>query len=97
MNQVISKNETVSERDIEMLKALAHPVRLKIVKELMKRGKCNVKELTNLLHLPQSSISQCLNKLKNAKIVTYERFGTEVVYYMKNPKVVSLMGVLFSR
>ncbi|MED2229417.1 transcriptional regulator, partial [Bacillus thuringiensis] len=39
----------IPEADVELLKIMAHPVRLQIVKELEHRKICNVTQLTELL------------------------------------------------
>ncbi|GAA3321904.1 hypothetical protein GCM10020331_039680 [Ectobacillus funiculus] len=58
----------------ELLKVLAHPVRLCIVKGLIERGPSNVSTMYTCLNMPQSTISQHLAKLKKVlKIVTSER------------------------
>lgn len=51
------ENVTKYEGMAELLKALAHPVRLCIVKGLMDK-KCNVTHMQDCLELPQSTISQ---------------------------------------
>lgn len=83
------------EGNAEMLKVLAHPVRLCIVKGLIDRGACNVSTMYTRLNMPQSTISQHLAKLKSAKIVTSERKGLEIYYNVENKKVIQLVNVLF--
>ncbi|WP_416827226.1 ArsR/SmtB family transcription factor [Ectobacillus polymachus] len=83
------------EGNAEMLKVLAHPVRLCIVKGLIERGACNVSTMYTCLNMPQSTISQHLAKLKSAKIVTSERKGLEIYYNVENKKVIQLVNVLF--
>jgi DNA-binding transcriptional ArsR family regulator len=56
----------------EMLKALSHPARLKIVVGLLK-DECNVAQIQKVLRLPQSTISQHLRVLKNAGVVKGRR------------------------
>ena len=41
----------------EVLKAMAHPVRLCMVRGLLQNGKCNVTSMQNRLNLPQSTVS----------------------------------------
>ncbi len=57
----------------EVLKVLAHPVRLSLVKIMLAKGPTNVTTMYGDLQMPQSTISQHLSKLKAAKMVT----GTE--------------------
>jgi ArsR family transcriptional regulator, arsenate/arsenite/antimonite-responsive transcriptional repressor len=61
------------------LKALGHPVRLKIAKGLLKDG-CNVNKIVDELKLPQSTVSQHLTILKNAGIIEGVRNGVKICY-----------------
>lgn len=79
----------------ELLKILAHPVRLCIVNGLIKNGGCNVSHMQNCLSMPQSTISQHLQKLRTAGIIEGERNGLEVSYRICNDKVKKIMKVLF--
>lgn len=79
----------------ELLKILAHPVRLCIVNGLIKNGGCNVSHMQNCLGMPQSTISQHLQKLRIAGIIEGERNGLEVSYRICNDKVKKIMEVLF--
>ncbi|MEC2548636.1 metalloregulator ArsR/SmtB family transcription factor, partial [Bacillus cereus] len=54
----------------EVLKVLAHPVRLSLVKIMLAKGPTNVTTMYGDLQMPQSTISQHLSKLKAAKMVT---------------------------
>jgi DNA-binding transcriptional ArsR family regulator len=80
----------------EMLKALAHPVRLCIVKGLLQKGRCNVSFMQDCLDLPQSTVSQHLQKLRSAGIVATERSGLEMHYTIASPKVARLIQAMFS-
>ena len=80
----------------ELLKVLAHPVRLCIVKGLLENGGCNVTYMQNCLNAPQSTVSQHLQKLKNAGIIEGTRDGLMVNYKICNPRVSRLLAVLFS-
>ena len=68
------------ETQAELLRALAHPTRLCIVKGLMENGPRNVSQMQSCSGLPQPSISQHLSRLRAAGIVEGERRGLEVVY-----------------
>lgn len=63
----------------EMLKAIAHPARLKIIAGLLK-NECNVSQIQLALRLPQSTISQHLKVLRNVGIIKGRREGTKVCY-----------------
>ncbi|MFX3623676.1 MAG: ArsR/SmtB family transcription factor [Ectobacillus sp.] len=89
-------NYHLSEDDVQMLRSLAHPVRLRLVQELMQRGACNVTQLQEALQIPQSTVSQHLTKLKQNKVVQHERRGLEVYYQVHDGKINNVMNTLFS-
>ncbi|KQY87896.1 transcriptional regulator [Paenibacillus sp. Root52] len=81
----------------EFLKALSHPVRLCIVRGLMRKKKCNVSYMQECLDLPQSTVSQHLQKLRSAGIVATERNGLEVNYVLADVRVEQLIRILFEK
>ncbi|HDX9609777.1 ArsR/SmtB family transcription factor [Bacillus cereus] len=83
----------ISEEDVDVLKVMAHPVRLQIVNELMHHKMCNVTQLTEILRLPQSTVSQHLSKLRGT-VLRAERRGLEMHYYINNAKARQIIGIL---
>jgi predicted transcriptional regulator len=81
----------------ELLKVLAHPVRLCIVKGLIDNGECNVTYMQNCMDTPQSTISQHLQKLKFAGIVEGNRNGLEINYRVCSDEVINLINVLINK
>ena len=79
----------------ELLKALANPTRLQIVHNLFLTGCHNVSCMERGTGMSQSCISQHLQKLKAAGVVTAERSGTEVYYKAASRKVAGLVAALF--
>ena len=79
----------------EILKALAHPVRLCIVRGLAQSDGCNVTYMQNCLDIPQSTISQHIAKLRSAKIIEGDRNGLEITYHLKDERVKKIIEVLF--
>lgn len=79
----------------ELLKALAHPLRLCIVRGLIQKNGCNVTHMQDCLNAPQSTISQHLQKLRMAGIVQGERNGTEIRYRVCNENVIRLIAIFF--
>lgn len=76
----------------EILKALAHPVRLKIAYGLSKKENCNVNSIAEKLSVPQSTISQHLNILKNAGIITGYKKGVEVCYKVESLETIKILN-----
>ncbi|HGP3676980.1 MULTISPECIES: ArsR/SmtB family transcription factor [Bacillus cereus group] len=95
MTTIQASNEMhkIPEADVELLKIMAHPVRLQIVKELEHRKICNVTQLTELLDIPQSTVSQHLSKMRG-KILRSERKGLEMYYHIVNSKACQIVSVL---
>lgn len=83
------------ENKAELLKAIAHPIRLCIVRGLMQQEGRNVTNIQTCLEMPQSTVSQHLAKLKAAGIVEGRRSGTEVNYYVVNKEVRDIVKNLF--
>jgi DNA-binding transcriptional ArsR family regulator len=77
----------------DILKALAHPARLKIVVGLLK-DECNVAQIQRVLGLPQSTISQHLRVLKNADIIKGRREGTKTCYRVIDKRVRKIMELI---
>ena len=68
----------------DILKALAHPVRVLIVSALMEGDRC-VCELNKLAEIDQSGLSRHLASLKKAGIVSDQRAGMKVFYHLETP------------
>ncbi|HDX9694429.1 transcriptional regulator [Bacillus thuringiensis] len=88
-----SKKTNITEEDVEILKIMAHPIRLRIVNELSKHNTFNVSQLTKILEIPQSSVSQHLSKMKG-KVLKVERKGLEIYYSIRNNKATQIVGIL---
>ncbi|MEH7221855.1 ArsR/SmtB family transcription factor [Bacillus toyonensis] len=83
----------ILEEDVELLKVMAHPMRLKLISELSKHKTLNVTQMTDILNIPQSTVSQHLSKMKG-KVLKGNRQGLEIYYSIKNPKAEEIMGLL---
>lgn len=77
----------------EFLKALAHPIRLKIVSTLIESRQC-VKNLSDILQTSQPNVSQHLSILRNKGIVGCKRDGSIVCYYIKDERAVKIYEIL---
>ncbi|UCD65191.1 MAG: winged helix-turn-helix transcriptional regulator [Candidatus Zixiibacteriota bacterium] len=75
-------------------KALSEPVRLRTV-VLLTEGELCVCDLTEVLSLPQSTVSRHMSRLKTAGLVSDRREGKWVYYRLADPSsrfLVSLSG-----
>ena len=75
---------------VELLKALASPVRLGIVEQLAQAPQC-VHELVDELGVSQPLVSQHLRVLRGAGLVTAGRRGREVDYALTDEHVAHIV------
>ena len=78
----------------ELMKILAHPVRICIVKGLLEKGECNVTYMQECLDTPQSTVSQHVQKLKAAGVIEGRRKGLEIYYKVTDKKAAELIMLL---
>ena len=76
----------------QFFRALAHPVRIKIL-EILIGGDRSVQELQEALKLDQPVVSQQLAVLRNQGIVTAEKRGLSVRYALRDPAIGELLDV----
>lgn len=74
----------------EFLRALGHPVRVRIV-ELLRDGERSVGELQAQLNLDSSGTSQHLGVLRRHGVLESRRQGTSVFYRVRDPRTFQLL------
>ena len=78
----------------EVLKAVAHPVRLQII-ESLEQGEMCVGDLVKRLGVPQAVASQQLGLMKDKQVLQCRRDGTKAFYSIKNPNFISLLHCVY--
>ncbi|ROR01774.1 ArsR/SmtB family transcription factor [Desulfosoma caldarium] len=78
------------EKAAEMLRAVAHPVRLSIL-QILEDGEKNVTEICQSLGSAQSYTSQQLNLLKSRGVLASRKDGTQVFYRIAFPGVLKII------
>ncbi len=86
-------NEGQSEEISEILKAIGHPVRLRIVDVLSRHETC-VGDLAEKLEQKQAVISQQLKTLRLVGLVKTEKRGGKSYYSLNNPHLLELLGCM---
>jgi len=76
-----------------ILRAIGHPLRIKILGEILSQ-QCNVSKICQALEASQAVVSHHLAVLKDAGIVTGSRRGAEVFYTIEIPFIKSLLLAL---
>ncbi len=84
--KVVFNNERL-QYSSELMRALAHPLRLKILEFIDQNGSINVNKIYNTLMIEQSITSQHLRILKLAGVVSSERTG-KFIHYTINYDIV---------
>lgn len=77
----------------QMMKSLSHPVRLKILCNLLD-GERNVNELTELCDISQSAMSQFLKRMKTEGLVHSRRSQQFVYYSVADEKFAKLLRAI---
>lgn len=75
----------------DLLKAMAHPIRLHIL-NMLRQGELCVCHIENALGKRQPYISQQLMILRDAGIVESRKNGLQVYYRISDPRVPPLLG-----
>jgi len=76
----------------DFFKALAHPLRIRIL-ELLCEGDKNVNELQTLIGSEGSAVSQQLAVLRSKNIVYGTKDGNRVVYSLRDPMIKELLAI----
>ncbi len=80
---------------VDMLKAIAHPIRLAIIELLNAQNEqmC-VSQIHEALDTEQAVVSQHLKILKDKGILDYSKDGKHCFYYIKNKELNNLLNCI---
>jgi ArsR family transcriptional regulator len=82
----------LSQFKAEFFKALAHPLRIKIL-DVLRDGESGVNELCSRLGAEQSHVSQQLALLRSRNIVNARKNANNVFYSVRDPVLFRLLDV----
>ena len=77
-----------------MLRAMAHPVRIAILKHLEGNKKLTVTEIHELLGIEQSATSHHLGILKNKGVLCSRREGKNTYYFLKSNLIMQVIDCI---
>lgn len=80
--------------DTDFFKALCEPIRVDIVRRLIKVGAADVKTIAQGLSQDRSVISRHLATLERAGITTSRKSGRRVEYDLNGPEIVSKVDAI---
>lgn len=90
----IDLSEDTLVQSAAIAKALGHPVRIAILKILAERDICFCGDLTEIIPLAQSTVSQHLKALKKAGLITGEVEGVRTCYCLNPDGIKDLSNLL---
>ncbi len=85
-----AKTEQFPEAVVQMAdfaRALAHPARIALLKQLLESPGCCCADLEVALKLSQPSCSRHLAVLRKADLVTPTQRGNEIIYQLKSDRI----------
>jgi ArsR family transcriptional regulator len=82
-----------TEKRIDLLKILSHPVRIRILEDLTEGVKC-VSDFEESLDISQPNVSQHLGLLRTHGVVDYFIDGRLKCYFLKEPFIPDLLELL---
>ncbi|MCD6202015.1 MAG: helix-turn-helix transcriptional regulator [Bacteroidales bacterium] len=82
------------ERATNILKAIAHPMRISILNYLEEKGSLTVTEIHNLLGIEQSTTSHHLGILKDKGVLASKREGKNTYYFLKYDNINQILDCI---
>lgn len=75
-----------------LLKIISHPLRIKILKFISKRGVC-VKDLSRYINEGQPQVSRALSLLKQSGLVNSKRTGKKKCYVLNDKNIINILKI----
>ena len=98
MNKIKMENSKLKDLSVEqlesaanMLKAIAHPMRIAILSYLEDGVKLTVTEIHELLNIEQSTTSHHLGILKDKGVLASKREGKNTYYFLKHQRLSNIV------
>jgi len=83
------------EKQAEIAKAIAHPLRIAIV-DFLKNGQQCVCDIAEKVGSERSNVSRHLSIMVNAGVLEYHKEGLKVIYKLKTPCVLEFFSCVTS-
>jgi ArsR family transcriptional regulator len=74
-----------------VLRAVAHPLRLRLLEILEQEEECNVSRLCGLSGSPQPFVSQQLARMRHEGVLAARREGSQVFYRVARPEILDVL------
>jgi len=87
----LAMSRPISELKAELFRALAHPVRIRVL-EVLSDGEQSVGGMVPLVGAESSHLSQQLGVLRRAGLVTTRKEGSTVFYALRDPELLEVLA-----
>ena len=88
---ITQKKQLLFEKKAEIVKAIAHPLRMAIV-DFLKDGQQCVCDIAEHVGSEQSNVSRHLSVMVNAGVLGYRKEGLKVIYKLKTPCILEFFS-----
>ena len=90
---ITQKKQLLFERQAEIVKAIAHPLRIAIV-DFLKDGPQCVCDIAQHVGSERSNVSRHLSVMVNAGVLNYHKEGLKVIYRLKTPCILDFFSCI---
>ncbi|MHC1703330.1 MAG: ArsR/SmtB family transcription factor [Tenuifilaceae bacterium] len=94
MQQIRELKVDQLEQAVNMLKAIAHPMRISIINLLEDGRKMTVTEIHEKLKIEQSTTSHHLGILKDKGVLSSKRDGKNTLYFLRNENLGKILDCI---
>ena len=92
---VSERKQLLFEKQAEIAKAIAHPLRMAIV-DFLKDGEQCVCDIAEHIDSERSNVSRHLSVMVNAGVLGYRKEGLNVIYKLKTPCILDFFSCITS-
>ena len=89
------KKQLLFEKQAEIVKAIAHPLRIATV-DFLKDGEQCVCDIAEHIGSERSNVSRHLSVMVNAGVLEYHKEGLKVIYKLKTPCILDFFSCIMA-
>lgn len=91
--RVSGPKASVDAMNAEFLRALGHPMRIRVLELLRSREEMSVRELQAALQIESGGASQHLGAMRRQGLLATRRQGTSVFYRVRDPRTFRMLAI----
>jgi len=92
--EILEANPEKLEKAANILKAIAHPIRIQVLSLLNQNERMNVSELQEVISIEQALLSHHLINMKDKGILACEREGKNIYYFIKEKAITGVLDCI---